>query len=48
MRVLITGAGGFIGSAVAAQALSRGHEVVGVDSFNAYYDVRLKHARAHS
>jgi UDP-glucuronate 4-epimerase len=45
MRVLVTGAAGFIGYHVCAALLDRGIEVVGVDDCNPYYDVRLKHAR---
>jgi UDP-glucuronate 4-epimerase len=45
MRVLVTGAAGFIGYHVAAALLARGIEVVGVDDLNPYYDVRLKRAR---
>ncbi len=45
MRVLVTGAAGFIGSAAAARFIAAGHEVVGIDSFSKYYDVRLKRAR---
>jgi len=45
MRVLVTGAAGFIGYHVCEALLARGIEVVGVDDVNAYYDVRLKHAR---
>jgi UDP-glucuronate 4-epimerase len=45
MRVLVTGAAGFIGFYVAQALLARGVEVVGVDDCNAYYDVRLKQAR---
>jgi UDP-glucuronate 4-epimerase len=43
--VLVTGAAGFIGHAVAARLLRDGVEVVGVDNFNAYYDPALKRAR---
>ena len=45
MRVLVTGAAGFIGYHVCEALLARGLEVVGVDDLNAYYDLRLKHAR---
>lgn len=45
MRVLVTGAAGFIGSSAARRFLARGDEVVGLDNMNDYYDVRLKEAR---
>ena len=45
MRVLVTGAAGFIGSALTHRLLDRGDQVVGIDNLNDYYDVRLKHAR---
>jgi UDP-glucuronate 4-epimerase len=45
MRVLVTGAAGFVGYHVCEALLARGIEVVGVDDLNAYYDVRLKQAR---
>jgi UDP-glucuronate 4-epimerase len=45
MRVLLTGAAGFIGAATTERLLSQGHEVVGLDNLNEYYDVALKHAR---
>jgi UDP-glucuronate 4-epimerase len=45
MKILLTGAAGFIGHHVAAALLARGDEVVGLDNLNSYYDVRLKHAR---
>lgn len=45
MRILVTGAAGFIGFHVARRLLADGHEVVGLDSVNHYYDVRLKEAR---
>ena len=44
-RHLVTGVAGFIGFHVAKHLLARGDEVVGVDSVNDYYDVRLKEAR---
>lgn len=45
MKILITGHAGFIGYHTAKYFLSRGHEVVGYDSFNDYYDVQLKFDR---
>jgi UDP-glucuronate 4-epimerase len=45
MRVLVTGAAGFIGYHTAKALLARGDEVTGLDNLNAYYDVRLKEAR---
>jgi UDP-glucuronate 4-epimerase len=45
MKVLVTGAAGFIGMYTAKRLLEAGHEVVGLDNLNAYYDVRLKHWR---
>src|SRR5262245_47166781 len=45
VKVLVTGAAGFIGSCVARKLLARGDEVVGLDNLNAYYDPKLKEAR---
>jgi UDP-glucuronate 4-epimerase len=45
MKVLVTGAAGFIGMHTAQRLLARGDEVVGVDNLNDYYDVALKRAR---
>lgn len=45
MRILVTGAAGFIGSTLSQRLLSMGHAVVGVDNLNDYYDVSLKEAR---
>jgi UDP-glucuronate 4-epimerase len=45
MKVLVTGAAGFIGSALTHRLLDRGDQVVGIDNLNDYYDVRLKQAR---
>lgn len=45
MKILVTGAAGFIGYHVAAALLARGDQVVGLDNLNDYYDVSLKQAR---
>jgi len=45
MKILVTGAAGFIGMHTALRLLERGDEVVGVDNLNDYYDVNLKLAR---
>jgi len=45
MKVLVTGAAGFIGMHVAKRLLARGDAVVGLDNLNEYYDVNLKLAR---
>jgi UDP-glucuronate 4-epimerase len=45
MRVLVTGAAGFIGSALAIKLLDRGDVVLGIDNHNDYYDPALKEAR---
>lgn len=46
MKILVTGAAGFIGFHTSRTLLERGDEVVGLDNFNAYYDPTLKEARA--
>jgi UDP-glucuronate 4-epimerase len=45
MKILVTGAAGFIGAATALRLLARGDSVVGLDNLNDYYDVALKQAR---
>ena len=45
MKVLITGAAGFIGNELALRLTARGDEVVGIDNLNDYYEVSLKQAR---
>ncbi|QDG35606.1 NAD-dependent epimerase [Alteromonas mediterranea] len=45
MKILVTGAAGFIGAAVSQYLINRGDHVVGIDNINDYYDVSLKHAR---
>ena len=45
MKILLTGAAGFIGSTATLRLLARGDEVVGLDNLNDYYDVQLKRDR---
>ncbi len=45
MRILVTGAAGFIGMHSCVRLLERGHHVLGIDNLNAYYDPALKRAR---
>ena len=46
MTAIVTGAAGFIGMHLCERLLVRGERVIGVDDFNAYYEVSLKEARA--
>jgi UDP-glucuronate 4-epimerase len=45
MKILITGSAGFIGFHLAQKLLQRGDEVIGLDSINDYYDIKLKYSR---
>lgn len=45
MKILITGTAGFIGSHLANKLIARGDEIVGLDSINDYYDIRVKYGR---
>lgn len=45
MKILVTGAAGFIGYFVSKSLVAKGHEVVGLDNINDYYDINLKYAR---
>ena len=45
MKIIVTGAAGFIGFHVVKRLLEQGHEVVGIDNINSYYDVKLKYDR---
>ena len=45
MKIIVTGCAGFIGMHTAWRLLQQGHEVIGIDSLNHYYDVTLKQAR---
>ena len=45
MKLLVTGAAGFIGNEIALRLTEQGHDVIGIDNLNDYYDVQLKHDR---
>ncbi|APG51982.1 TPA: NAD-dependent epimerase [Providencia stuartii] len=47
MKYLVTGSAGFIGFRLCQRLLDSGHEVVGIDNMNAYYDQGLKQSRLH-
>lgn len=42
MKIILTGVAGFIGFNTAKRYLEEGHEVIGIDNFNSYYDPKLK------
>ena len=48
MKILVTGAAGFIGSALAQRLVGAGHQVTAIDNFSDYYDVNLKKLRIKS
>ena len=45
MKILITGAAGFIGAAISQKLIKSGYNVIGIDNLNNYYDKKLKIAR---
>src|SRR3954471_22726495 len=47
LRIMVTGAAGFMGMHIARRLLERGDEVVGIDNLNEYYDPSLKASRLH-
>tara|TARA_Y100000813_G_scaffold188245_1_gene162334 strand:- start:1610 stop:2626 length:1017 start_codon:yes stop_codon:yes gene_type:complete len=47
MKILITGAAGFIGYHLCEKLIKQGNQVIGLDNINNYYDVNLKYARLH-
>lgn len=48
MKILITGTAGFIGSHLSKKLIAQGHEVIGIDNINDYYDVTIKEDRLKS
>lgn len=47
MKILVTGAAGFIGAALSRALIQEGHQLIGIDNLNSYYDPSLKEARLH-
>ena len=45
MKILVTGSAGFIGFHLVKKLAAEGHEIVGLDCINEYYDVNLKYSR---
>ncbi len=45
MKILVTGAAGFIGAFTSKKLIEMGHRVIGIDNLNSYYEVKLKHDR---
>jgi len=48
MKILVTGVAGFIGMHSAKKLLDDGHEIIGIDNLNDYYDVTLKENRLNT
>ena len=47
MKILVTGAAGFIGMHTVQKFAMLGYQVIGLDNINAYYEIELKYARLH-